>query len=72
MFMDRFGHLSGNGNDFSFPLWAETPEVIFNLIAGYEKNPHLENTEHNNSIKTQFRMDIFFEKRLVTAGIESR
>ena len=33
-FMDRFGHLSDSGNDFSFPSWEDTPEVIHTLIKG--------------------------------------
>ena len=49
VFMDRFGHLSDNGNDFSFPLWVETPEIILNLIAGYDKNPLPEKIEYTNS-----------------------
>jgi pyruvate,water dikinase len=34
-FLDRFGHLSDSGNDFSYPAWQETPELVFNLIRGY-------------------------------------
>ena len=34
-FLDRFGHLSDSGNDFSYPSWLETPEVVFSLIKGY-------------------------------------
>ncbi len=32
-FIDRFGHLSDSGNDFSTPTWAEQPEVVDKLIA---------------------------------------
>jgi len=38
-FMDRFGHLSDNGNDFSFPLWEENPGVVLKLIEGYIDSP---------------------------------
>jgi len=38
-FMDRFGHLSDSGNDFSFPSWEDTPEVVITLISGSVNNP---------------------------------
>ncbi len=44
-FLKRFGHLSDSGNDFSFPPWEETPDVVFNLIAGYGNSPSSEKSE---------------------------
>ena len=36
-FLDRFGHLSDNSNDFSSVPWRENPEVVLNLIADYQR-----------------------------------
>jgi pyruvate,water dikinase len=35
-FLDRFGHLSESGNDFSQPPWREQPELVWRMIAGYD------------------------------------
>jgi phosphohistidine swiveling domain-containing protein len=32
-FLDRFGHLSDSGNDFSAIPWRETPEIVLALVA---------------------------------------
>ncbi len=34
-FLDRFGHLSDNGNDFSAVPWRETPDVVLRLIIDF-------------------------------------
>lgn len=34
-FISQFGHLSDSGNDFSRPLWEETPELVTEMIAGF-------------------------------------
>jgi phosphohistidine swiveling domain-containing protein len=34
-FLERFGHLSDNGNDFSSVPWRESPEMVLGLIANY-------------------------------------
>ena len=34
-FLERFGHVSDSGNDFSSVPWRETPHTILQLIAGY-------------------------------------
>lgn len=36
-FMDRFGHLSDNGNDFSVVPWREQPELILKMISEYKR-----------------------------------
>ncbi len=36
-FLQRFGHLSDNNNDFSVPRWCEIPESIFKMITSYQK-----------------------------------
>jgi pyruvate,water dikinase len=33
-FLDRFGHLSDSGNDFSVMPWREQPEVVLQMVAG--------------------------------------
>ncbi|MEJ2707559.1 MAG: PEP/pyruvate-binding domain-containing protein [Anaerolineales bacterium] len=35
-FMDRFGHFSDSGNDFSSVPWRERPEIILGLVANYQ------------------------------------
>jgi len=34
-YLERFGHLSNNSNDFSATPWRETPETILRLIVDY-------------------------------------
>ncbi len=34
-FLDRFGHLSDNGNDFSFTPWRETPDMVLDMIVNF-------------------------------------
>ena len=34
-FIERFGHLSDNGNDFSSTPWRESPEMVLQLIANF-------------------------------------
>jgi pyruvate,water dikinase len=31
-FLDRFGHLSASGNDFSVPPWRETPDAVIVMV----------------------------------------
>ncbi|NNC74572.1 MAG: hypothetical protein HKN93_03585 [Acidimicrobiia bacterium] len=31
-FLDRFGHLSSSGNDFSVPPWRETPDAVVGMM----------------------------------------
>jgi phosphohistidine swiveling domain-containing protein len=34
-FMERFGHFSESGNDFSYPKWQEDPEFVFRMILNH-------------------------------------
>lgn len=34
-FLNRFGHLSDHGNDFSTKPWREIPDIILNMIINY-------------------------------------
>jgi len=36
-FLNRFGHLSDNSNDFSSTPWWENPGVLLSLITGYQR-----------------------------------
>ena len=35
-FLENFGHLSDNGNDFSVTPWRETPELVLKMICDFE------------------------------------
>jgi pyruvate,water dikinase len=35
-FMERFGHLSDNGNDFSAVPWREKPEIVLQMVINFE------------------------------------
>lgn len=34
-FLQRFGHLSDSGNDFSYVPWRENPDLILTMVTGY-------------------------------------
>ena len=34
-FLDRFGHLSDSGNDFSYTPWRETPDIVLEMIIDF-------------------------------------
>jgi len=40
-FMEHFGHLSDSGNDFSRPLWEETPSLVMEMIEGFSSEPEI-------------------------------
>jgi pyruvate,water dikinase len=48
-FIDRFGHLSDSGNDFSSVPWRETPDLILRMIVEYER------TQMQNGHKLKFQ-----------------
>jgi len=56
-FMERFGHLSDSGNDFSHPSWRETPSVVISLI----KRQQSEDSERTSD-DTQKLMRLLDEK----------
>jgi len=41
-FMTRFGHFSDSGNDFSYPAWRESPDLVLDLIARFAEDPRLD------------------------------
>lgn len=38
-FLQRFGHLSDSGNDFSYVPWRENPDLILSMLAEYTPPP---------------------------------
>jgi hypothetical protein len=38
-FIERFGHLSDNGNDFSCMPWREEPDMVLRLISDFKATP---------------------------------
>jgi len=64
-FLKRFGHLSDSGNDFSFPLWKETPEVVINLIAGYDKSLSPEKNSPSSDSTSHVASGKYFVKRAI-------
>jgi phosphohistidine swiveling domain-containing protein len=38
-FLQRFGHLSDNGNDFSFVPWRETPNMVLDMMINFLPAP---------------------------------
>lgn len=38
-FIERFGHLSDNGNDFSIRPWRETPEMVLKMVLDFDPAP---------------------------------
>jgi pyruvate,water dikinase len=38
-FIERFGHLSDNGNDFSCMPWREDPDMVLRLICDFKATP---------------------------------
>jgi hypothetical protein len=44
-FIEQFGHLSDNGNDFSTIPWRETPDMVLDLIVNFTPIPDDSNTK---------------------------
>lgn len=66
-FMDRFGYLSDNGNDFSFIPWRESPDMVLDLILNFtpaskdgKKKVRLEDLNLCGFARVRF---LFFYKR---------
>ena len=47
-FLERFGHLSDSGNDFSYTPWRETPDIVLDMIKNFQPK------EEDVRRKTQF------------------
>jgi phosphoenolpyruvate synthase/pyruvate phosphate dikinase len=59
-FMERFGHFSDSGNDFSFKPWKETPTLLLHIIADYQSKIQASSNPYSDIINTPS-----FLKRLV-------
>lgn len=44
-FLNRFGYLSDNGNDFSVVPWRETPDLVLDLIVNFVPTPEESGTK---------------------------
>ncbi len=44
-FLDRFGYLSDNGNDFSVVPWRETPDLVLDLIVNFVPTSNAKSTK---------------------------
>jgi pyruvate,water dikinase len=55
-FIERFGHLSESGNDFSYPKWKEDPEFVFRMIINH--------TEPKRQFEPIIFSDILYSKIL--------
>ena len=58
-FLERFGHFSDSGNDFSFKPWKETPTLLLHIIADYQSKIQSSINPYSETIKT-----LTFFKRL--------
>ncbi len=55
--LDRFGHFSESGNDFSYPTWREDPAFLLSMVRqGDERKSIRENKPGNRNIKQPIRM----------------
>jgi phosphohistidine swiveling domain-containing protein len=50
-FLDKFGHLSDSGNDFSVPPWREIPDTVVRLIASQAKSPRSSSRLHWREVR---------------------
>jgi phosphohistidine swiveling domain-containing protein len=49
-FMDRFGHLSESGNDFSFVPWRENGDLVLKMVLEYSPPPERDDIVHWESL----------------------
>ncbi|MBN2259778.1 MAG: hypothetical protein JW702_04505, partial [Clostridiales bacterium] len=54
-FINRFGHLSDSGNDFSKPTWKEKPDIILKMIVNQKSPPRTDNKKNKTQFVTGFR-----------------
>ena len=51
-FLERFGHFSDSGTDFSFKPWKETPTLLLHIITDYQSKIQNPRNPYNTLIKT--------------------
>jgi pyruvate,water dikinase len=55
--LERFGHFSESGNDFSYPPWREDPEFLFSMVRqGGERKPSEVKEPGNLTMKQAMQM----------------
>jgi pyruvate,water dikinase len=65
-FMNRFGHLSDSGNDFSRVSWRETPELVLGMIKSMETSRRAREMEGKEALRE------FLEEKRMNEFIYSR
>lgn len=61
LLLNRFGHLSDSGNDFSKPPWRETPDDLLMMIQGYDsKNQSQSKKVRLSDLQNQKQAGPFF------------
>jgi pyruvate,water dikinase len=50
-FLEKFGHLSDSGNDFSVPPWREIPDTVVRLIASQASDPRSSSRLHWQEVR---------------------
>ncbi|MFL7890708.1 MAG: PEP/pyruvate-binding domain-containing protein [Anaerolineales bacterium] len=61
-FREKFGHLSDNGNDFSYTPWRETPDLILKMIKANAEAEHKEiNKTHFEDLRLGLISGIFLK-----------
>jgi pyruvate,water dikinase len=50
-FLDKFGHLSDSGNDFSVPPWREIPDTVVRLIASQSRDSRSSSRLHWREVR---------------------
>ena len=68
-FMEKFGHLSDQGNDFSRTTWKEQPLILLSIIANYENSLSINDkkTKRTHEVSGLFQ-NLFYKK--VKEGLE--
>ncbi len=61
-FMNDFGHLSDNGNDFSCTTWKEDPEKLLNIIKNFDLDKEPGNKIYSLSIESVLPKRMFKRK----------
>ncbi|MAT43301.1 MAG: hypothetical protein CL609_13255 [Anaerolineaceae bacterium] len=64
-FMKQFGHFSDSGNDFSYPSWAERPEVVMNLIKSMVEKPIVKKEINKPGFDQEVQFNTFVLKQAV-------
>ena len=69
-FLEKFGHLSDQGNDFSLATWKEQPLLLLNMVINCDNVSSIQKTEKNKEygVVPGFLPNLIYEK--VKASLE--